>query len=177
METRMNKTIDAFVADLATIRAGRANPSVLDRVMVDYYGVKTPVTQLANVSVPEPRMLTISPYDAGALRNIEKAIIDAEIGLNPTNDGKLIRIAFPPLTEERRKEIVKALHKREEEAKVVVRNIRRDGMDGYKKQLKDKEITEDDLKGLEKDLQMLTDKKIEEVEKLTEKKEKEILEV
>jgi ribosome recycling factor len=177
MESKMNKIIDAMANDFASMRAGRANPSVLDKIVVDYYGTPTPLTQLANVSAPEPRMLVVQPYDAGVLKEMEKAIIAADIGLAPNNDGKVLRLNFPPLTEDRRKELVKSLKARAEEAKVSIRNVRRDGMDGFKAELKNKEITEDDLKVMEKDLQNLTDKMIKEVDDLSAKKEKEIMEV
>jgi len=177
MEQKMDKAINALVEEFATIRAGRANPTVLGKVMVDYYGTSTPVAQLANVSVPEPRTLVIQPYDGSILKEIEKAINIADIGLTPNNDGKVIRISFPPLTEDRRKELVKTVRARSEEAKVATRNIRRDGMDDIKKKLKDKEITEDDARGQEDDLQKLTDKKIKEIDEILEKKEKELLEV
>ncbi|MDR1101946.1 MAG: ribosome recycling factor [Clostridiales bacterium] len=177
MEQKMERSLQAFTADLAAMRAGRANPSVLDKVMIDYYGTSTPITQVATVSAPEPRMLTVSPYDVSTLGELEKAILKADIGLNPNNDGKILRLAFPPLTEERRREIVKDVHKRAEEAKVSIRSMRRDGMDACKAQLKAKEITEDDAKFMEKELETLTSKKIREIEEITNKKEKEILEV
>lgn len=177
MESKMNKIIDALASDYASLRAGRANPSILDKVSVDYYGTPTPLTQLANVSAPEPRTLTVQPYDAGILKEMEKAILAADVGIAPNNDGKLLRLNFPPLTEDRRKELVKTVKSRAEEAKVSIRNVRRDGMDSFKKQLKDKEITEDDLKSLEKDLQNLTDKMVKEIDELSSKKEKEIMEV
>lgn len=177
MEQKMDKAINALVEEFGTIRAGRANPTVLSKVMVDYYGTATPVAQLANVNVPEPRMLVVQPYDKSILKEIEKAINIADIGLTPNNDGQVIRISFPPLTEDRRKELVKTVRARSEEAKVAIRNIRRDGMDDIKKKLKDKEITEDDVKQQENDLQKLTDKKIKEVDEILEKKEKELLEV
>ena len=177
MEEKMNKIIDALAGDLATLRAGRANPSILDKVSVDYYGTATPLAQLANVSAPEPRTLIVQPYDAGVLKEMEKAIIAADIGLSPNNDGKVLRLNFPPLTEDRRKDLVKDVKTRAEQAKVSIRNVRRDGMDSYKKQLKNKEITEDDLKSMEKDLQNLTDKMTKEIDDLAAKKEKEIMEV
>ena len=177
MEQKMDKAISALIEDFGAIRAGRANPGVLSKVMVDYYGTATPIVSLANVNVPEPRMLVVQPYDGGILKEVEKAILAADLGLTPNNDGKVIRISFPALTEDRRKELVKAIAKRTEEAKVTIRNIRRDGMDEIKKQLKEKQITEDDAKGQENDLQKLTDKKIKEIEEIQGKKEKELLEV
>ena len=176
-ETKMKKSILAFDSDLNTIRAGRANPAVLDKVSVEYYGTMSPVAQVASVSVPDPRTIMIQPWDASLVSEIEKAILKSEIGINPQNDGKSIRLNFPPLTEERRKEIVKDVGKKEENAKVAIRSIRRDAMDFYKNQKKNSEITEDDLKGIEKDIQNLTDKYIKEVEDACAKKEKEILSV
>jgi ribosome recycling factor len=177
MEAKMNKAINALIEDFAVIRAGRANPAVLTKVTVDYYGTATPISQLANISVPEPRMLVIQPYDVSAIKEIEKAIIAADIGLTPNNDSKVIRLNFPPLTEDRRKELVKQVSKRAEDAKISVRNVRRDGNDEYKKKLKEKEITEDEQKTLEDKLQKLTDRKIKEIDEIVEKKEKELLEV
>lgn len=176
-ETKMKKSILALDSDLNTIRAGRANPAVLDKVSVEYYGTMSPVAQVASVSVPDPRTIMIQPWDATLVPEIEKAILKSEIGINPQNDGKSIRLNFPPLTEERRKEIVKDVGKKEENAKVAIRSIRRDAMDFYKNQKKNSEITEDDLKGIEKDIQNLTDKYIKEVEDTCAKKEKEILSV
>ena len=174
---RMEKALDALERDFSTIRAGRANPNVLNNVVVEYYGTPTPLNQMAAVSVPEPRMLVIQPWDASTLKDIEKAINVAEIGINPQNDGKVIRLSFPPLTEERRKELVKTVKKYSEEAKVQIRNIRRDAMEAFKAQKKNGEITEDDLKGIEKDIQNLTDKYIKEIESIDAAKEKEIIEV
>ena len=176
-DAKTQKTIDALAVDFTTIRAGRANPSVLDRISVEYYGAATPIPQLASVSVPEPRTLVIQPWDASALKSIEKAILASELGINPQNDGKVIRLSFPQLTEERRKELIKTVHKHAEEAKVAVRNVRRDSLEVYKAQKKKSEITEDDLKDIEKDIQDLTDKLIKEVEAMTAKKEKELMEV
>lgn len=176
-EGKMKKTISLYEEDLHTIRAGRANPAVLDKVMVDYYGTATPITQIGNISVPEARMLLIQPWDASMLREIEKAINKSELGINPTNDGKVIRLAFPPLTEERRKELVKTVHKKAEDAKVAIRSIRRDAIEHFKQMKKNNEITEDDLKDMEKDVQDLTDKNVKEIDKITSAKEKEILEV
>lgn len=176
-DTTVQKIIDTLARSFSTIRAGRANASILDRVAVDYYGTSTPVGQIASIAVPEPRTLVIQPWDASALKSIEKAIQASDLGINPTNDGKVIRLAFPQLTEERRKELTKQTHKYAEEAKVSVRNVRRDVLDGYKAQKKRSEITEDDLKDIEKDLQNLTDKAIQDIDTLTSNKEKELMEV
>lgn len=177
IEERMNKRVEGFYGELKTIRAGRANAAVLDKITVEYYGAQTPIAQIGSISTPEPRMLVIQPWDASVLGEIEKAINKSEIGIAPQNDGKVIRLNFPPLTEERRKELVKTVKKYSEEAKVQVRNARRDAMDDYKKKQKASEITEDDLKGIEKDIQTLTDKFIKEIDDITAAKEKEILEV
>ena len=174
---RMEKCLDSLERDFSNIRAGRANPNVLNNVMVDYYGTPTPVGQMAAVSVPEPRLLVIQPWDASTLKDIEKAINVADIGINPQNDGKVIRLAFPQLTEEHRKNLVKDVAKRGEEAKVAVRNVRRDAMDDLKKMKKDNAITEDDLKDGEKKMQDITDKYIKQVEEMTKKKEDEILSI
>lgn len=176
-ETKMEKTIASLQTDLAAIRAGRANPAILDKVSVEYYGVPTPVQQVGTISVPEARTIIIQPWDASILGDIEKAILKSDVGITPNNDGKSIRLNFPPLTEERRKELVKGISKRGEEAKVAVRNIRRDSIEGFKKQKKDGEITEDDLKNLETQIQKLTDKFVAKVEDIIKDKEKEILEV
>lgn len=173
--SRMEKCLDSLNRDFQTIRAGRANPNVLNNVMVDYYGTPTPLNQMAAVSAPEPRLLTIQPWDASTLKEIEKAINLADIGINPQNDGKVIRLSFPQLTEEHRKQLVKDVSKRGEEAKVAVRNVRRDAMDDIKKLKKDNAITEDDQKDGEKKLQDITDKYIKQVEDMTKKKEEEIL--
>ncbi len=177
IEERMNKRVDGFHGELKTIRAGRANASVLDKVSIDYYGTPTPIQQVGSISSPEPRMLVIQPWDTSVLGEIEKAILKSEIGIAPQNDGKVIRLNFPPHTEERRKELVKQVKKYSEEAKVQIRNARRDAMEDYKTKKKNSEITEDDLKGIEKDIQNLTDKYIKEIEDITADKEKEILEV
>ena len=177
IEEKMNKRVDGFHSELKTIRAGRANAAVLDKVAIDYYGTMTPVAQVGSISSPEPRMLVIQPWDVSVLKEIEKAIQKSDIGIAPQNDGKVIRLNFPPLTEERRKELVKTVKKYSEEAKVQIRNARRDAMDEYKDKKKKAEITEDDLKGIEKDIQNLTDKFIKEIEDITAAKEKEILEV
>ena len=177
VEQKMEKRIDGLVSEFKTIRAGRANASVLDKVAIDYYGTMTPIQQVGSISSPEPRMLVIQPWDASVLGEIEKAINKSELGIAPQNDGKVIRLNFPPLTEERRRELVKTVKKYSEEAKVQIRNARRDAMDDYKKKQKASEITEDDLKGIEKDIQNLTDKYIKEIDDITTEKEKEILEV
>lgn len=174
-ETKMEKSIGFMKEEFAAIRAGRANAAVLDKVMVEYYGTPTPVQQVSTISVPEPHMLVIQPWDASLLKEIEKAILKSEIGITPANDGKVIRLAFPTLTEERRKEFVKVASKKAEEARVAVRSIRRDAMEFYKKQQKASEITEDDLKGIEKDIQELTDKYIKKIDDEFKLKEKEIL--
>ncbi len=177
IESKMEKRIDGYAGELKTIRAGRANASVLDKVAIDYYGTMTPINQVGAISSPEPRMLVIQPWDASVLKEIEKAINISDIGIAPQNDGKVIRLSFPPLTEERRKELVKTVKKYSEEAKVQIRNIRRDAMETFKAQKKNGEITEDDLKGIEKDIQNLTDKYIKEIESIDAAKEKEIIEV
>ena len=174
-EAKMSKSIDSVAADFAAVRAGRANASVLDRIMVDYYGSPTPIQQIAAIASPDARALLITPWDATALKSIEKAILNSDLGINPQNDGKSIRLNFPQLTEERRKELVKQIHKYSEGGKVAVRNIRRDAMDLAKKMKKDGELTEDDLKSAEKAVQDLTDKYIKNVDAVTAKKEKEIM--
>ena len=177
IEEKMEKTIDHLFEELSNIRAGRANPAVLDKVKVDYYGAPTPVNQLAAVSVTEARTLTIQPWDASVLRQIEKAIQTSDIGINPQNDGKIIRLIFPPLTEDRRKEIVKDVQKIAEETKIQIRNVRRELIDKLKAMKKDGELTEDDLKQGEKKAQDLTDKYVKEVESVSAVKQKEILEM
>ena len=177
IEEKMNKRVEGFHSELKTIRAGRADASVLDKIAVEYYGTMTPIAQIGSVSVPEPRMLVIQPWDQSVLGEIEKAINKSEIGIAPQNDGKVIRLNFPPLTEERRKELVKVVKKYSEEAKIQIRNARRDAMDDYKKKQKSGDVTEDDFKCIEKDIQALTDKFIKEVDEITAAKEKEILEV
>lgn len=172
---KMEKCLTALERDFSAVRAGRANPAILDKVMVDYYGVPTPVQQMAAISVPEARLLVIQPWDASTLREIEKAINTADIGINPQNDGKVIRLTFPQLTEEHRKTLQKDISKRGEEAKVAVRNVRRDAMDDLKKLKKDNAITEDDQKDGEKKLQDITDSYIKQVEETTKKKEDEVL--
>ena len=176
-EGKMGKSIDSVAADFASVRAGRANASVLDRIMVDYYGSPTPIQQIAAISSPDPRSLVIAPWDATAVKAIEKAIQNSDLGINPQNDGKSIRLNFPQLTEERRKELVKQIRKYAENGKVAVRNIRRDAMEHFKKLEKASEITEDEMKQAEKDLQKLTDDMCKELDALLEKKEKELMEV
>lgn len=177
IEDKMKKTISVMKEEFAGIRAGRANPAILDKVTVDYYGTPTPISQLGNISVPEARIIMIQPWEAKMVKEVERSILKSDIGINPNNDGKVIRLIFPPLTEERRKELCKNVKKLGEEAKVAIRAIRRDSMDDFKAMKKNSEITEDDLKDAEKDVQNLTDKFIAEVDKLVENKEKEILEV
>ncbi len=176
-ESKMKKTAEVLKTQLASVRAGRANAAVLDQITVDYYGVPTPIQQVASVSVPDPRSLMIQPWDVSVLKGIEKAILASELGINPQNDGRVIRLVFPQLTEERRKELAKQVKKYGEEAKVAVRNIRRDAIDKFKKQQKASEITEDDYKTIEKDIQKLTDDYIKEVDNITDKKEKELFEI
>lgn len=177
IEAKMQKTIALLKQELSYLRAGRANPSILEKISIDYYGVPTPINQLANISVPEARIIVIQPWDASTLKEIEKAIQKSDIGINPSNDGKVIRLVFPPLTEERRKELLKVVKKYGEESKVAIRSIRRDSLDEYKALKKEGQITEDDLKATEKDIQELTDKYIEEIDKIVEAKSREILEV
>lgn len=176
-EEKMKKSIESVANDFAAVRAGRANASVLNRIHVDYYGTPTPIQQIASVASPDPRSLVITPWDASALKGIEKAIQESDLGINPQNDGRSIRLVFPQLTEERRKELAKQVKKYAEDAKVAVRNIRRDAMDKFKAQKKASEITEDDFKIAEKDLQKLTDDWIKEIDKIAEKKEKELFEI
>ncbi|MBR4015713.1 MAG: ribosome recycling factor [Anaerotignum sp.] len=176
-EEKMKKTIAALESDYGTIRAGRANPHVLDKIMVDYYGTPTPINQVGNITVPEARLIQIQPWDASMVKAIEKAINMSELGINPNNDGKVIRLVFPELTEERRVELTKDVKKKAETSKVAIRNIRRDAMDSFKKMEKQKEITEDELKDLEDDTQKLTDKFIAEIDKKCEEKCKDILAV
>ena len=176
-EEKMKKSIESVKADFAAVRAGRANAAVLNRISVDYYGTPTPVQQVGSVTSPDPRSLVITPWDGSLLRPIEKAILESDLGINPQNDGKCIRLSFPQLTEERRKELVKQIHKYAENGKVAVRNIRRDAMDKFKKMQKASEITEDDYKNMEKDMQKETDNYIKKVEELCAKKEKELTEI
>ena len=176
-EDKMRKSIDSVAADFASVRAGRANASVLDRIMVDYYGSPTPIQQIAAISSPDARTLLISPWDKTAVKGIEKAIQTSDLGINPQNDGASIRLNFPQLTEERRKELVKQIRKYAEAGKVAIRNIRRDAMEAFKKKEKSSEITEDDLKQAEKDLQKLTDDSCKKLDDLLAKKEKELMAV
>ena len=174
---KMGKSVASDERDMMALRAGRANPQVLDRITVDYYGSPTPITQVGGVSSPEPRLLVISPWDATLLKPIEKAIQASDLGINPTDDGKVIRLVFPAPSEERRKDLVKQTKKYGEEAKVAIRNIRRDAIEKFKKQQKASDITEDDYKIAEKDIQKLTDDYIKEIDKICEKKEKELTEI
>ena len=176
-EERMRKSIASVAADFAAVRAGRANPAVLDRITVDYYGTATPIQQIASISSPDPRTLAIQPWDAGAVKLICKAIQESDLGINPQNDGRVIRLAFPQLTEERRMELTKQVRKYGENGKVAIRNIRRDAMDTLKSLEKKSEITEDDRKEREKELQDLTDKRCKELDGLTAAKEKELMAV
>ena len=177
IESKMKKTAEVLKTQLASVRAGRANAAVLDQITVDYYGVPTPIQQVGNITVPEARIIQIAPWEKSLLKAIEKAILTSDLGINPQNDGRVIRLVFPQLTEERRKELAKQVRKYGEESKVAVRNIRRDAIDKYKKQQKASEITEDDYKDIEKDIQKLTDDYIKEVESIAEAKEKELFEI
>ena len=176
-EDKMKKSIDSVAADFAAVRAGRANAAVLDRIMVDYYGSPTPIQQIASIGSPDPRSLVITPWDASAVRSIEKAIQESDLGINPSNDGKSLRLLFPQLTEERRKELTKQIAKYAEGGKVAIRNIRRDAMEKFKKLEKSGDLTEDDLKIAEKDIQKLTDDMIKKIDALYTAKEKELMEV
>ena len=175
-EEKMKKTMANLDSELATIRAGRANPNVLNKIMVDYYGSPTPIQQVANVSVPEPRMIQIQPWEKSMVKVIEKAIQTSDLGINPANDGSSIRLVFPELTEERRKELVKDVKKKGEAAKVAIRNIQRDGNDAFKK-LKGSDVSEDEIKDMEDDLQKMTDKFVKEVDKAVDVKSKEVMTV
>ena len=177
IEEKMKKTISVFEENLSEVRAGRANPNILNKITVDYYGVPTPINQMAGISVPEPRMILIQPWDMSMLKKKKKAINLAEIGINPNNDGKVIRLVFPELTEERRKELVKDIRKTAEEAKVAIRAIRREGLDIAKTAQKNSEITEDELDSAETKIQKMTDSKIAEIDNILDKKEKEIMTV
>ena len=177
IEEKMDKKINALVENFAEVRAGRANPAILNKIRVDYYGTPTPINQVAGISVPEARLIVIQPWDASLLKEIEKEILKAEIGINPNNDGKVIRLAFPELNEERRKEIVKEIKKIAEDAKVSIRSVRREGIDEAKKLQKDNEMTEDELKSAEDKIQKITDEKIAEVDKILTEKEKEVMSV
>ena len=176
-DEKMLKTIEVVKSNFASVRAGRANAGVLDRITVEYYGTPTPLNQVANIGSPDPRTLTVQPYDMSLMKAIEKAIQTSDLGINPQNDGRVIRLAFPQLTEERRKELTKQVRKYGEEGKVALRNIRRDAMDDIKKKTKKSELTEDDQKKLEKELQELTDKRCKDIDDLTAKKEKELMAV
>lgn len=174
-DAKMQKTVDVVKSDFAGVRAGRANAAVLDKITVDYYGSPTPLNQVAAISSPDPRSLAIQPWDAALLKAIEKAIQTSDLGINPQNDGRLIRLAFPQLTEERRKELVKQVRKYAENGKIAIRNVRREAMDKFKAMEKKSELTEDDLKEYEKELQDMTDKRCKQIDELTEKKEAELL--
>lgn len=176
-EEKMVKTLHVLQDEFNSIRAGRANPKVLDRIMIDYYGVQTPIQQVANIQVPEPRLISITPWDPTSLKAIEKAIQASDLGINPNNDGKSLRLVFPPLTEERRKDLVKQVNKYSEEAKVAIRNIRREGIEKYRGHLKKKELTEDGLTEVETELQKMTDKYIAEIDKAVAQKDKDLMEV
>ena len=175
-QDKMNKTIAVLKRDLGGLRAGRANPQLLERILVDYYGSPTPINQMGNISSPEPRLLVINLWDPKMIPNVEKAIQKSDLGINPTNDGKLIRLVFPELTEERRRDLVKTIKKKAEESKVAVRSIRRDANETLKKQKKDGEITEDDQKLYEEEAQEITDSSIKEIDRIASEKEKEIME-
>ena len=175
IKEKMNKSIDNLREKFAEVRAGRANPAILNKVKIDYYGTPTPINQVAGVSVPEARMIVIQPWDISVLKEIEKAILASDIGINPNNDGKVIRLAFPELTEERRKDLVKEIKKMAEEAKVAVRAVRRDGIEAAKAEQKEGNMTEDELKQAENDIQKLTDTSVEEIDKILANKEKEVM--
>lgn len=174
---KMQKTIDHLAQDYAAVRAGRANPHVLDKIKVDYYGTPTPLQQVGNISVPDPRIIQIQPWEKSLLKEIEKAIQMSDVGINPTNDGTVIRLVFPELTEERRKDLVKDIKKKGEDAKVAIRNVRRDGNDAFKKLTKAEDLSEDEVKDLEDELQKATDKFVKEVDKMIEDKSKDIMTV
>ena len=176
-EEKMKKSISVLEADLATLRAGRANPAVLNKISVEYYGAVTPLPQIGNISVPDPRTILIQPWDGSILGEVEKAILKSDLGITPTNDGKAIRLSFPPLTEERRKEIAKVIRTKCEDSKVAIRSIRRDAMENFKKAQKNSEITEDDLIGIVKDIQKLTDNFTKDIDTIMSNKEKEIMEL
>ena len=177
LKERMEKSIGAYTEKLAEVRAGRANPAILNKIKIDYYGTPTPINQVAGISVPEARLIVIQPWDMSVLKEIEKAILASDIGINPNNDGKVIRLAFPELNEERRKELVKEIKKIAEEAKVAIRAIRRDGIDEAKAKQKNSEITEDELKSAEAEIQKITDKNIEQVDKILSDKENEVMSI
>lgn len=177
LEEKMKKTVSVYEENLSEIRAGRANPAILNKIKVDYYGVPTPINQVAGISVPEARLIVIQPWDTGILKEIEREILKADIGINPNNDGKVIRLNFPELNEERRKELVKEVKKIAEEARIAVRSIRRDSIDSFRKMQKDSEITEDELKQAEEDIQKITDKHISSIDNILDNKEKEIMSI
>ena len=177
IKEKMEKSISVYREKLSEVRAGRANPAILNKVKIDYYGTPTPINQVAGVSVPEARLIVIQPWDASLLKEIEKAILASDIGINPNNDGKVIRLAFPELTEERRKELAKDIRKIAEEAKVAVRAVRRDGIDEFKAKQKDSEITEDELRSAEAEIQKITDKEVDEIDRILADKEREIMSV
>ncbi len=177
IEEKMDKTLSVLKENLSEVRAGRANPAILNKIMINYYGVPTPINQVAGISVPEARLIVIQPWDASILKEIEKEILKAELGINPNNDGKVIRLTFPELTEERRKELVKEIKKMGEESKVSIRAVRREGMDIAKAEQKEGTLTEDELKSTEEKIQKLTDAKVAEADKLIEEKEKEIMSI
>lgn len=177
IDSRMQKTINALTHELSTIRTGRANPSIVEHIKADYHGVPTPLNQMASISIPESKMIVIQPWDKTMLRNIEKAILKSDIGLNPMNDGNVIRIAIPPITEDRRKELIKLVHKRLEDTKIALRNIRRDGLESLRKAEREKEISQDELTRTSDKLQLLIDAYIEKADKVSNNKETEILEI
>ena len=177
IKEKMEKSISVYNEKLSEVRAGRANPAILNKVKIDYYGTPTPISQVAGISVPEARLIVIQPWDLSVLKEIEKAILASDIGINPNNDGKVIRLAFPELTEERRKDLVKDIKKMAEEAKISIRAIRRDGIEDAKSEQKEGNITEDELKQAENEIQKLTDKSVEEIDKILENKEKEVMSV
>ncbi len=177
IKEKMEKSINVYSEKLSEVRAGRANPAILNKVKIDYYGTPTPINQVAGVSVPEARLIVIQPWDVSVLKEIEKAILASDVGINPNNDGKVIRLAFPELTEERRKNLVKDIKKMAEEAKIAIRAIRRDGIEEAKSKQKEGEMTEDELKQAENEIQKLTDKSVEEIDKILENKEKEVMSV
>lgn len=177
LKEKMKKTISVYSEKLAEVRAGRANPAILNKIKIDYYGTPTPINQVAGISVPEARLIVIQPWDASVLKEIEKSILASDIGINPNNDGKVIRLAFPELNEERRKELVKDIKKMAEDAKVAIRSIRREGIDEAKAEQKEGALTEDELKNAENEIQKMTDKNIEEIDKILDAKEKEVMSV
>ena len=177
IEEKMEKTISVFSEKLSEVRAGRANPAILNKIKIDYYGTPTPINQVAGISVPEARLIVIQPWDISVLKEIEKAILQSDIGINPNNDGKVIRLTFPELNEERRKELVKEIKKMGEEAKVAIRSSRRDGIEMAKNEQKEGNMTEDELKQAEQDIQKITDREIEEIDKILSNKEKEIMSI